>query len=263
MRLEVTLASGERLACDAHPPGTERVDSPWILFLHGLGSNREGEKVLFLEEAMRAEGRGFARFDFRGHGSSEGRFEDLTLSGLLADVHAVLQALRQGAAGTPLRRVLLVGSSLGGLTSAWYRALHPAEVDGQLLIAPAFRIVDRYLEGLGEFGCARWEREGIYHFVGPWFEFKLRHAVVVDWRSYPHDDLVRRTRAPTRILHGDRDPSVPLRFSQEFVAACPHPPTLHTVPGGDHRLADHHERVLEELRLLLADVDARGSRRGA
>jgi len=266
----VLLESGERLALDVVPPGREGATA---VYVHGLGSHRGGEKARFLERELTARGFGFARFDLRGHGDSDGKLEELTLTRQLEDLRAVLAHLERGAVGPPPKELLLIGSSLGALTVAWHSALAAeasaaargssatgAALLGQVLIAPAFRIVDRLLAALGDYGRERWRREGKWRFVGPWFQFDLRWEVVLENERFPLERLRRATRLPTLILHGTRDESAPFRLSEEFVAPEPgahgRMARLVAVEGGDHRLTAHKERLLEEILRFVAAARA-------
>jgi pimeloyl-ACP methyl ester carboxylesterase len=257
----VHLPGGDSLALDATPPGG--ADATAFLYLHGLGSDRRGEKALFLEQFLVSRGFGFTRFDFRGHGDSSGRFEELTISRHLEDVRAVVSHLASGAAGTPPRRFVLIGASLGALIAAWYALLHakaaPAResppVAGQVLIAPAFRIIERYLEALGDFGRERWRREGSYRFVGPWFQFDLNWSVIEDAAHYPHERLVRETTTPTLIIHGSKDESAPFDLCREFAQRCAARPRFVAIEGGDHRLTAHKEQIADEIARFVATLD--------
>ena len=48
-----------------------------IIFIHGLNSDMNGEKALTVEKYARKHKMNFIRFDCRGHGNSDGKFEDL------------------------------------------------------------------------------------------------------------------------------------------------------------------------------------------
>lgn len=247
MQTTIELADGGHLACEVTPLHAGR---PLALYLHGLGSHRHGEKASFLARELSARGYGFARFDFRGHGDSSGAFGELTLTRLLADVAAVLAHLASGRAGEPPRSVLLIGASLGGLAAAWHGASAPnapLPIVGQVLIAPAFRLLDRYLDAIGAAGRARWERDQRFRFKGPWFEFELGWEAVLDARRYPHERLVAETRVPTLLLHGDADDTTPLAESERFAAQCVAPTRLVVLPGGDHRLTACKERLRDEI----------------
>jgi len=251
----VVLPSGERLALDFTPPVA--ADAPWMVFLHGLGSNRKGEKALYLESELTARGYGFARFDFRGHGDSSAKLEQLTITRLIEDLRAVLARLEQIDSAPGERRAILIGSSLGALVSAWHCALQPGRVIAQALIAPAFRMVERMLKSIGETGRDRWQELGFYHFVSPWIEFDLRYELVTDSKRYPPELLPTRTTLPTLLLHGTSDSSVPIGVSEDFVNNSPKPrPELVRIEGGDHRLTESKELLLEHILALAKPLES-------
>ena len=66
------------------------------------------------------------RLDFRGHGESEGRQEELTFFEILNDVRVAFAHVR-GAAGAD--RISLLGASFTGGVCAYYAAKCPAELD--------------------------------------------------------------------------------------------------------------------------------------
>jgi pimeloyl-ACP methyl ester carboxylesterase len=70
-----------------HSPGAP--PAAGLVLVHGGGVTRE-EGGFFTRMAAGLADRGVAslRFDLRGHGESGGRQEDLTLSGILNDIHA-------------------------------------------------------------------------------------------------------------------------------------------------------------------------------
>lgn len=55
----------------------------------GFGSNMTGNKAIFLESCMKAQGFNFVRFDYRGHGQSDGNFLDFCLSDWISDALTV------------------------------------------------------------------------------------------------------------------------------------------------------------------------------
>lgn len=248
MRQTIELADGGRLVGDVT---WAQAGAPLALYLHGLGSHRGGTKATWLEQELVARGFGYARFDFRGHGESSGQFDELTLSRLLEDVAAVAAHLASGRAGAPPRALLLIGASLGGLAAAWHALLaphHPLPIAGQVLIAPAFRLLERYLAAIGPEGRARWERDGRFRFAGPWFEFELRWAAVVDAQRYAHARLLEESRVPALLLHGSADETTPHEGSVAFARDCRlQRPRLVTIAGGDHRLTAAREQLCDEI----------------
>src|SRR5262245_57869292 len=97
-----------------------------VVWVHGFGSRRGGEKSEALRAACGRRGWSFAAFDFLGHGESGGSMAGLRGSGLLTE----LEAVRRWLAGRGVRRLGLVGSSMGGWASAWFARQVPEAVAG-------------------------------------------------------------------------------------------------------------------------------------
>ena len=227
-----------------------RDSSRWWVYLHGFGSNRNGSKATAFRAAAEAEGVSFVAYDARGHGESSGLIETLTLSRLIEDLSAAIDAFVP-----PTASLVLIGSSLGGVTAAWYAAANPKRVTANVLIAPAFRFVDRFLAEIGPEAVADWKRTGAYA-VGPtWMWVPLKFAIVEDAAQYDESDLASRYRTDTLLIHGKLDENVPWRVSTEFAERCPHRPLdVVLIDDGDHRfegrgteLVDHALRFLARL----------------
>ena len=80
---------------------------PGVVFLGGFNSDMTGSKAEFLAAWCAARGQAFLRFDYSGHGTSEGRFEDGTIGRWAEDAACVIAALTEGPQ-------ILIGSSMGG-----------------------------------------------------------------------------------------------------------------------------------------------------
>ena len=119
------LSTGERLAYH-HVPGA----APGVLFCGGYTSDMTGTKALALDRHCRARGRAYIRFDYRGHGASDGRFADGTIGSWLGDALAVLDRVTQG----PL---VVVGSSMGGWIMLLLALARPERVRALVGIAAA------------------------------------------------------------------------------------------------------------------------------
>ena len=81
--------------------------SPGIVFIHGLNSDMEGKKAIFVEKYAKKNKLSFIRFDCRGHGKSSGNFEDFTISDWKKDLFDIIDNLTKGPQ-------ILIGSSMGG-----------------------------------------------------------------------------------------------------------------------------------------------------
>ena len=112
-----------------------RSGGPSVIWLSGYRSEMELTKATALDAEAERRGLGLLRFDYSGHGRSDGRIEEGTISRWLEETLAIVRAESEGPQ-------ILVGSSMGGyLALLAARALHEAgetgRIKGLILIAPA------------------------------------------------------------------------------------------------------------------------------
>lgn len=206
---------------------------PVIVWLGGFKSDMQGTKAVALDAFARRTGRACLRFDYSGHGESEGAFEQGTISRWAEEALAAI--------ATAGPRPLLVGSSMGGwiaLLAARRMAEPPC---GMVLIAPAADFtealmwasfpdeVKRQIETVG-----RWVRPSAYDEGG----YPITRALIEDGRRNLVLSGLIETGCPVHILQGMEDPDVPWRHAMltaEKIARDDVVVTL--VKDGDHRLS--------------------------
>ncbi len=215
---------------------------PGLLWLGGLKSDMGGTKAVALDRWAAAHERNCVRFDYSGHGESEGKFTDGTISRWLDESIAVFDAYCRGPQ-------VLVGSSMGGwLALLLARELRrrepppgPPSLAALVLIAPAVDFteelmwkrfparVKRKLESEGV-----WERPSQYS-VEP---YPITAALIEDGRRHLLLGGLIETGCPVRILQGVADPDVPWRHAVELVSRLAHDDVvLSLIKDGDHRLS--------------------------
>lgn len=116
--------------------------------------------------------------------------------------------------------VTLIGSSLGGLTSAHLGEIYP-QVQRLVLLAPAFGFLSHWIPKLGDEKIQRWQQENYFmvHHYGENCELPLHYEFVTDAAKYTEEKLQRSI--PTLILHGLHDEVIPISASYQFVTTRP------------------------------------------
>ncbi|MDB5415326.1 MAG: alpha/beta hydrolase [Rubritepida sp.] len=206
---------------------------PGVVFLGGFHSDMAGSKAAYLADWCAARGRAYLRFDYSGHGSSGGRFEDGTIGQWAADAEAALTTLTEGPQ-------ILIGSSMGGWISLLLALRHPGRIAGLIGIAAAPDFTEdlmwaRFPETVRE----EIQRDGIWRRPSAYGEaYPITLALIEDGRRH----LVLRTPialdAPVRLLHGQADADVPWQHSLRIAECLTGQDVVVTlVKGGDHRLS--------------------------
>ncbi len=226
-----------------------------VIYLHGFGSDQNGEKAEFFRTGSLERGFDFYSFDFRGHGRSGGAMVDLTLTRCLSDLEAVVGYLWSNGA----ERLAVVGSSMGGLVGLWYAALHADHMVGGAHIAPAIGMAESLEELLGEEAMAEWRRTGVTSVTNELGTFDLGWGLVEDLAGYPTERLIELHSRPTLAFQGKLDDRVAWREVLKFAQATAPATTLRLFEDGDHRLLEHREEVWAEMAGFLSGLGRPGS----
>lgn len=207
---------------------------PCVVFLGGLKSDMEGTKAVHLEAWCTAQGRGFLRFDYSGHGISSGTFEEGCIGDWAEDTAHALATLTTG----PL---IVVGSSMGGWQALLYARAHPDRVAGLVTIAAAPDFTeDGYWASFTDAQKATLARDGQIEMPSDYMEpYIITERLIADGRQ----NLVLRSPLPlpmpVRCLQGTADSAVSTVTALRLMDHADAPDMrLTLVKGADHRFSD-------------------------
>ena len=215
--------------------------SPGLFWLGGYKSDMKGTKAVALADWAAQEKRACVRFDYSGHGESEGAFTGGTIGRWLADSLAVFDGCCNGPQ-------ILIGSSMGGwlallLTRELKRCQTPgaASVAGMVLIAPAVDFTEELMwkrftpeikRELEETGV--WARPSQYSAE----PYLVTRQLIEEGRKHLLLGGMVETGCPVRILQGVEDPDVPWQHAKALVSRLASDDVVLTlVKDGDHRLS--------------------------
>jgi pimeloyl-ACP methyl ester carboxylesterase len=214
---------------------------PTIVFLGGLRSDMTGTKASFLRAWCETRGRAFLRFDYTGHGASDGRFEEGSIGAWAADSLSIIDAVTAG----PL---VLVGSSMGGWVMLEVALAIPGRVVGLVGIAAAPDFTEELMwDTFSEAQKAALMEEGVITLANPYDPagYPIGRALIEDGRTRLRLRAPIPIAAPTRLLHGQKDAEVPWQTSlrlAERLAVEDVRVTL--IKDGDHRLSREADLAL-------------------
>ncbi|MTJ10836.1 YqiA/YcfP family alpha/beta fold hydrolase [Anabaena sp. UHCC 0204] len=177
------------------------------VYLHGFASSPQSSKAQDISDRFSQ-----LQISMQIPDLNAGDFSHLTITRQLNQVAAEFSQNSQP--------VTLIGSSLGGLTSAHLAQQH-LQVQRLILLAPAFGFLGHWLPKFGTIGLNLWQRTKymmVYHY-GQKQLLPLSYNFVTDAKKY-QENLLQRP-IPTLILHGKHDEVIPIQSSRDF--ACTRP----------------------------------------
>ena len=199
----LTTADGEKIVVWHMPAKPGR---PVILYFHGNGDYLAGFFARFRD--FIADGIGIVAPAYRGYSGSSGRPSE---QGLLQDAEAAyaFTAARYGA-----DRIVVWGFSLGSGVAVALAAEHPV---GKLILeAPYSSIADVAASAFPI--------------------FPVRWLLKDPFRS---DLRIARVKAPLLVMHGARDPTIPIVFGERLFALANEPKQFVRFPDGGHNDLDY------------------------
>lgn len=200
-----------------------------ILYCHGFASGPLSKKGVAVRDHLEKQGQKVELLDLRVPSKA-----GLRLS-------RMIEVVREAADD----RTLAIGSSLGGLTVAHAAAIDP-RIRATVLLAPAFRVAERWRKRMGETDWATWEREGTFvyedHSNGGKLDVDfgfIQDAARVDV-SWPE------VTVPTTIIHGRNDATVDPDLSRTYASTRDN---VHLLEVED----DH--QLLRSVDVICAEID--------
>ena len=210
-----------------------------FLYCHGFASGPSSTKGVAFAKHFAEHGIHVERLNLRVPS-----FEHLRLSAMIETARAAI--------GGPDDRAVMVGSSLGGLTTARVAERDP-RVIAVMLLAPAFQLASRWRAMLGA-EWEDWQRTG-------WREVKDFTTNATSRVDYGFAEDVERVdigfpdlSIPTLICHGVNDDTVPIEHSRRFAAGRANVRLVELDDG--HELAASLPRLLAEADGFLGPVVA-------
>jgi pimeloyl-ACP methyl ester carboxylesterase len=227
--------------------------APGLLWLAGLKSDMVSTKAEALSHFATERGLGYLRFDYSGHGQSEGAFENGTVGAWLEEALAAFSQLTIGAQ-------IVVGSSTGGhialLMLRHLLANDPREAErlrALVLIAPAWDLTEELMwKQFPETARREIMEQGYTLRPSDYGEpYRITRRFIEEGRNHLLARQIFDPGRPLVILQGLQDRDVPAAHVHElasFVAGDW--ARVVEIADGEHRLSRP-----QDLQLLFSLID--------
>lgn len=235
--LDVETASGKRRIAVRARTGA----APGLFWLGGFKSDMKGTKAATLDAFAVENNRACVRFDYSGHGESDGAFADGTIGQWHEESVAVFDAFCEGPQ-------IAIGSSMGGwMALLLARALakrrgtaRRASLAGLLLIAPAPDFTEELMwKAFPQEIRDQIEKDGAWQRPSDYGDpYPITRQLIEEGRNHLVLGGSIDAGCPVRILQGAQDPDVPWQHAFALTDCLPSDDVVLTlIQDGDHRLS--------------------------
>jgi pimeloyl-ACP methyl ester carboxylesterase len=252
-----TLIVGEgseqrAIAYRATPPSVS--GGTGLFWLSGFMSDMASTKATAVADWAAARGLGATRFDYSGHGVSQGPFTDGTIGRWLDEASTIFTRVTHGPQ-------VIIGSSMGGhIALLLLRRLlqnrpdEAARIKGLVLIAPAWDMTEELMwKRFGEEARQAIIDKGLYQQPSAYgAPYPITRRLIEDGRKNLLARVPFDPGRPIVILQGLQDPDVPAEHTRELTRFLTGGHVkLIEIPDGEHRLSRP-----QDLALLFDAIDS-------
>ena len=220
-----------KLYAELQKPASTSDKLPLVIICHGFTGNCNSVLLTDIANDLQDQGIASPRFDFNGHGKSEGEFQDMTVLNEIQDLKNVISwAESQPWVGS----MSLLGHSQGGVVvSMTAGELGDKVIKNVVLMAPAAVLRDDAIRGNTQ--GAQYDP---WNFKGDYVElprggYKLGRKYVESALNLPIYETAWRYTGPVLVIQGTHDRIVPYTYAERYDQGYKDS-KLELIPGEDH-----------------------------
>ena len=220
----------------------------YIVFLHGFKSDLEGDKPKALYKFCKKNKIGFLALEYSGHGKSYGKFEYGTITSWTKDAEKLIRKK------IPKKKIILVGSSMGGWISLNLFNHFSKRIIAFVGIAPAPEFLDRLMwNKFTKKIKKQLIKNKFYIFNHGGFEYNISYNLIKDGRKNKILNKNFKNKIYLTILHGKKDDIVPISISRKIMKNFKFAKKkLIVIKNGDHSLSKKNnlKKLTKEISLI-------------
>ena len=224
---------------------------PYVVFLHGLMSDLEGDKPKKILKYCNQKKIGFFALEYSGHGKSSGKFTHGNISKWTNEVRISIKKI------VKKKKFILVGSSMG----SWISLNQFKFFDNQILGFLGIGSAPEFLENLmwKKFNNKmkkKIKKDGIYNLRHGNYEYPITYQLIKDGRKNKILNKKIINKIYVTMVHGKKDEVVPVNYSKKILKIFKNAKKkLLIIKNGDHSLSSKRslKKIIIELNNIISN----------
>ena len=218
----------------------DREKFPLVMILHGFTGNKNGPLIKGLADDLEARGIASIRFDFNGHGQSEGDFQDMTVPNEIVDAKKVYDYVRSLPNVTTIS---VAGHSQGSVVSSMLAGeLGAKKIKCVVLMAPAPILRDDSIRG--KLFDIQYDPKNPPEFVEIFGGRKVGRNYILTAQTLPIFDTSKKFTGSVLMIHGTGDVIAPYTYSLYYNEIYKRG-EVKLIDGADHGFSGCGEQVTQ------------------
>jgi alpha/beta superfamily hydrolase len=243
----VSIESSDKVVLSGMYHRVEGKSKASIVLAHGICSSKDyGGFHLGLAWELARCGFDTLRFDFRGHGESGGKSEEMTIAGEVKDLAAAVRFLRSRHAS----QIGIVGHSFGGGVTVLYSARARPTPFALVLLAPVLDYRRTFVapetpwtrQWFTPEAFARAQTSGTLDIGG----FPIGLKLIQEFHSLDPANILRGIPIPALVIHGDGDTIASFKAAHDAVKMIPSVEFVR-IPGAEHYFEGRESSVFRKV----------------
>jgi lysophospholipase-like protein len=217
-------------------------ETPTVIIFHGLTRNKDVIFHKILAKSLADCGIASVRFDFNGHGESEGALKNMTIDNELEDARRIYTFTRTlPFVGT----IGVVGHSQGGVVSILLGAeLGEKNIKAMTLLAPGVGIHDSMVQG--SFLGASFDPINVPNKIVLNNNIVLGKEYVLSGQRMKPFESAKKYEGKVLLIHGTADRLAAYSYSEHLTYFYKNH-QIHILEGVDHIFSNHEKEVANEV----------------
>ncbi|MCK4967510.1 MAG: alpha/beta fold hydrolase [Candidatus Aenigmarchaeota archaeon] len=195
---------GMQLVGIIHTPKDVCADNV-VIICHGFGGHKTYKVFVDTARCLCDSGFLVLRFDFTGHGDSEGTYTDYSIKNEVDDLDCAVKFLKSQNINT--KNIRLVGHSLGALVSVLY-AEENKNVASLVLLAPALNLKELMFLWYSKRQIYTLKLNGLIYVK----KYTITKAFFDESKAFNLTEDIFKLKIPVAVMHGKKDETIPFKY---------------------------------------------------
>lgn len=239
-KVQIQGAVGKLAAVITKPKIAKGAKVPMVILMHGFMGSKDEDMWVKIASSLQDKGYASIRFDFNGHGESEGAFENMTVLNEIDDAKCVYDYVSK----LPyVSDISAVGHSQGGVVASMFAGdLGKDKLAKLVLLAPAAVLREDAIRG--SIMGATFNSLNPPDTVHLYGKYSIGKEYIKTARSLQIFETARKYRGPVCLIHGTGDVVAPYSYSERYQSIY-NGATLFLLPAFDHMFSQGLNQVID------------------